>query len=114
MSDSKVAILDYEPFHHYYWLKKVLLKDITSAGGIALTTEQSAKAAVFEVLKAGPGYFDPVAGKRMPMSAAVGDYVVVSLESVVDLMYVGLGQGALLVCPDTAVLGKVKVTSPQN
>lgn len=93
------------PFHHFLQVEKVLLKDLKTKGGIHLPDNLNEKALVFKVVAAGPGFFDVVSGKRVPMSVSAGDYVLVDVQQVVNVSYGGVD---CHICPETAVFGAVE------
>ena len=102
--EKREKILKFEPMHHFVHIEKLLLKELRTTGGIILPQNIDEKAAVFRVLAVGPGYADPLTGKRMAMLVAVGDLVLVNVHEVVNIAY--CGQGVLIV-PETGILGKV-------
>lgn len=96
------------PCHHFLHVEKVNLADLKKTkGGILLPDNLKEKAAVFQVLAAGPGFFDSVAGKRVPMSVKAGDYVLLDVQQIVNASYAGTD---CHICPETAVFAQVEFT----
>lgn len=93
------------PFHHFLQVEKVLLKDLKTKGGIHLPDNISEKALVFRVIAAGPGFFDVMSSKRVPMSVTVGEHVLVDVQQVINVSYGGTD---CHICPETAVFGRVE------
>lgn len=96
--------MKFKPLHHFLHVEKVLLKDLKTKGGIHLPDNISEKSAVFRVISAGPGFFDVVSGKRVPMSVKAGDYVLCDVQQVVNVSYSG---SDCHVVPETGVFGSV-------
>lgn len=97
--------MKFMPFHHFLRVEKVLLKDLKTKGGIILPDSLDAKAAVFKVISTGPGFFDVVSGKRVPMSVHVDDYVLCDVTQIVNVSYTGT---ECLIIPETGVFGCVE------
>lgn len=97
-------MMKFTPFHHFLQVEKVLLKDLKTKGGIHLPDNLDAKAAVFKVIEVGPGFFDVVSGKRVPMSVKEGDYVLCDVQQIVNVSYSGT---ECLIVPETGVFGSV-------
>lgn len=96
--------MKFEPVQHFLHVEKVLLSNLKTKGGLHIPANVVEKACVFKVLAAGPGFFDVMSGKRVPMSVDVGDYVLVDVQQVLNIAYSGVD---CLICPETAVFGLV-------
>lgn len=96
--------MNFKPCHHFIHLKKVMLSDLKTKGGLHIPGNISEKAAVFEVLAVGPGFFDPGTSARVPMSVTPGDFVLVNVGDVANASYAGQ---ECLICPETSVFGVV-------
>lgn len=89
----------FHPTHHFIQVEKVALREVQPDKDV------DDRSVVFRVVAVGPGFLDPMTGNRIPMSVAAGDYVVLDSEQIIGIGYLGIN---LMVCPETAVLGRVE------
>lgn len=94
-----------EPLHHFVHVTKVNLKAAQETlGGIIIPPNVDAKASVFQVIAVGPGYWDSTLNKHVPMSVAVGDYVLLDTTALVNVSYIGKD---CHIVPETGIFGRM-------
>lgn len=99
--------LRFTPANHRLHLRVVRLSEAATLAGILLPTNlEKEKLAIYQVVQAGPGFYDAASKSRLPMSCKDGDYVLMNPSTLVSMDYTGQ---RILIGEDQDVLGIVEL-----